>query len=595
MGNTSASLGIAINEPAIHSGHQISGCVYLQVTKSCEASTLQVVLEGREHSHAHWTTHHTSGSGKNRHSETRHHNAYANRTILYIDLPLARFPTGSVEPGRYEYPFTAVLPPGLPSSMYASQGGGDCRIHYSLRARLHRPGVFTWDVKAKVPLMVQSQPLPPFRQPLYAPPQSTPVNLCCCLGRGRITLGAGVDDTLLGRGQAVGVGVAVKNESTAKARRLYVNITESVEWRAHGHGHQAKRTIAHAEFDPREIHGLSEMSKQTLKAARNDADRTYAAILETLTSGNQRSSLTVLPDARDTYAGGVLSVRHYVAVRLKTPSCITDPDLELPVRVGTRIPHEHIGTGLVAVPVIAMPVAMPLDSEEKASITTKPSDWQGAIVAEPSVVAMGEAMVGGVLRENGETEQAEETPYDSNYGWETAASHARVGTQEALMERMDRTTHALSLIKGLLERDDSHCDEAEAWRSLFGALGPMEFGQITEKVQLEFDQAPVAELLARHLTAGVTTAHILSAIRSVAPNQRAAVVNVLAPLCADLADTVQQDRISEELTDWERVQTRAVLHGEQQSTGGGGGGHTEDATKGSGNALVRTLSAKMTW
>ena len=60
-----------------------------QVKQSCEASTLQVVLEGREHSHAHWVTHkNTMKDGKTQKRETHHHHAYANRTILYETDPL---------------------------------------------------------------------------------------------------------------------------------------------------------------------------------------------------------------------------------------------------------------------------------------------------------------------------------------------------------------------------------------------------------------------------------------------------------------------------------------------------------------------------
>ena len=77
-----------------------------------------------------------------------HHHAYANRSLLGITVPLASFPNGKISPGRYVFPFSAVLPPSLPSTMFARGGGGDCSVTYSVKARLFRPGIFKFDIKA---------------------------------------------------------------------------------------------------------------------------------------------------------------------------------------------------------------------------------------------------------------------------------------------------------------------------------------------------------------------------------------------------------------------------------------------------------------
>ena len=89
-----------------------SGFIRKQET---EAATLQIMFVGKEHSHVHWTTTHTSGSGKNRRTTTRHHHAYRDRTLVAIDVPLGTFPDGVVRPGNYEFPFSATLPDGYPS------------------------------------------------------------------------------------------------------------------------------------------------------------------------------------------------------------------------------------------------------------------------------------------------------------------------------------------------------------------------------------------------------------------------------------------------------------------------------------------------
>ena len=63
-----------------------------------------------------------------------------------------------------------------------------------------------------------------------------------------------------------------------------------------------------------------------------------------------------------------------------------------------------------------MLAAVPFDAEEKAAITSLPSDWNNALVAEPSVLPMGGAVVGGVL-----CEANEESPdTDAELGGECA-------------------------------------------------------------------------------------------------------------------------------------------------------------------------------
>lgn len=540
----------------------------MQVTKRCVANTLQVVVEGSEHSHAHWTATHTSTSRSRKHTKattrTEHHDAYAKRPLFYIDVPLASFSSGAVEPGRYEYPFSTVLPPGLPSVMCASQGGGDCRIHYSLTARLHRPGMFKWDVTTKVPFTVQAQALPPFKQPLFAQPETALVNLCCCLSRGSMTLGAVVDETFLGRGQTLGVGIAVKNESAAKVHGLFVKIYEAVHWKAGGHSHHLERVLAQADFAVEAMDGLAQVSKEARKGGRQDAEsrcRTYEELHATLTGGRQRVSLLVSPAALDTYVGSVLSVSHRIQLELVTPFCVTNPVLRVPVRI-----QELLGT--VSQNATA---AVPIDAAEKAAIRNLPSDWNNAIVSGPLVLPMGQAVVGGVLSETNEQFEEQDNAVAGEQVQDTANiadpspdSVKEVGTLDALMKKMDTTMDDLNLIQGLLGRDDSVNGDAKAWRSLFSALGPKEFSQIVGKVQLEFDQPRVAERLAGNLTT-VTGAHILSTIRSVAPNQRAPVVNVLVPLCVEKLDASQRGLIFNELTMWERILTRAVLGGDQQA------------------------------
>ena len=125
----------------------------------------------------HWTTTHSTGSGKDRKTTTKHHHAYAHRKLVSIDVPIAQFQAGQIQPGRYEFPFTAQLPGNLPSTMYASGGGGDCKIHYGVKAQLHRPGYLKWEIKSSCPFKLSSTPLPPVAFPAFVEPVEKSVNV----------------------------------------------------------------------------------------------------------------------------------------------------------------------------------------------------------------------------------------------------------------------------------------------------------------------------------------------------------------------------------------------------------------------------------
>lgn len=340
MGNTAsgATCLIRLNSPGVYAGSALSGSVYLSVSTPIDAQVLQICISGKEYSHVHWTTTRSvsDGNGGTR-SETDHHHAYASRRLIDVTMPLATYPARMVSPGFYEHPFVAPLPVGLPSSMCASGGGGDCSISYKVSARLSRPGMFSWDVRAETPFVLCAVPLMAAPFPYYAQPSTRPITVCCCIPRGRATLGAAVDDTLAARGQTLGVNIAMRNESTVQPERLFVAVTEFVRWSAGGHSNTSQRTVALSEFDPRTVAGFSRLSDDEAKQLSPGSGATSAGVLyemhARLQSGTNRTPLTIDPSARDTYAGGVLSTSHGLSLRVKMPCCVSDATVEAPLRI----------------------------------------------------------------------------------------------------------------------------------------------------------------------------------------------------------------------------------------------------------------------
>ena len=64
-------------------------------------------------------------------------------TFLDVNVPLVILDNGYFSRGRYEFPFSLIVPPGVKSSMrceIAGSKGGFAEIKYFIEARVHRRG-----------------------------------------------------------------------------------------------------------------------------------------------------------------------------------------------------------------------------------------------------------------------------------------------------------------------------------------------------------------------------------------------------------------------------------------------------------------------
>lgn len=554
---------IAINvDPAVFSGARVTGRVYLHVKQPIDASSLQLVVFGEEYSHVRYET----GSGDNKQT----HHAYARRNLLYIVVDLASFPGGKAAPGNYEFPFSAVLPAGLPTTMFARGDGGDCKVHYGMKARLHRPGFFSWDIKAQRSIAVSGMPMPPEPTPVFSPPTTTQVNFCCCFNRGQMTMGAYSSDTTLHRGEAFSLAVALKNESSAEVQQLSVELVEHVRWTARGRSNDARRVVAHATFAPSQIEGTDKLDAEGLKAAAENPGRAGHVMTEVynkLVSATQSANLVTSADMRDTYTGSTVFCSHTLFVTCSTPLCITNPVVEISCRVGPpafvaqaqAMPIVATAIALPmapppqAVPVMTwLPEAMPLDKTEQETVAfaqALPAGWEGSVVvAEAVEVPMGTAVVGGVGADGGED-------LDEQYLMAVPVVQlAAPGTLPCLKGTMDTAFDDLRALLGLLEGPDR-----EAWLGLFGTMAPVQLGWVVGQVNMEATQPAVARLLAQQLSGGLTGAHVVQVLQQCSQNYKANVLNMLAPLVVDLEGT--RPAIENQLSDWEKILCAKALEG----------------------------------
>jgi hypothetical protein len=166
MGNAVGTLGVVVNEQTAMAGGVVSGVIYCQISEEIDAQYLMVTVSGSEKALVVWKE--THGTGDNRRTVTKRRRY--TRSLLHIDVGLADFSAngGKLAPGRYEFPFTLMLPLGLPSSMYCRGiHGSHCSVKYDISARLGRPGYFTSDFRSSRQILVSAAPPPPMPTPVF--------------------------------------------------------------------------------------------------------------------------------------------------------------------------------------------------------------------------------------------------------------------------------------------------------------------------------------------------------------------------------------------------------------------------------------------
>lgn len=556
MGNAPATLGVGLDnaQPCYSAGQPLSGRVYLSVTAAdgTAADTLVLTVSGAERTTVHYTTTRTSGSGDNRRTKTVHHYARARRTFMYLEVPLATFAGGSCAAGQYEFPFSVpALPEGLPTSMYASADGGrsHAEVRYSIHVHLQRPGMFKRDVQADLGFVVNATPSPAVPTPVFLPPCTQAVKVCCCFAKGSMTLGALCDRAVVPRGGAMGVSFGVKNNSSKEMQRVECCLTEVVRWSAQGHRESTSRTLSQATFAPEQIPGAGSLLKSEMQGGASGAamlemeacKAIHAQLTGSPGGGAAQQSLLSVDSARDSFAGQLMSVTHLVTIKLITACCATNPEVVAefwvkPAPVGyappQRVPVPMAQAVAVASPVSAggAPPQLLLPQMQNPTIAAAsapplPAGWAPKSSVATTVVSMAGLTMGGGVEDGIE----EDAMLPSAPPAPGAGSDAPAGSLARLRSDMGKTDEDLAVIERFVAADGG------ASASTLAQLTAVEYGEIVSSVSYAFEQPQVAAALARALGSAMTCAHLAAAVGKASTLSKTDIVNAAAPLCADRA------------------------------------------------------------
>lgn len=281
-------------------GQTVSGTVTMTLIEPMKMRSIKLKMKGE--SYCHWTERHSSGSGKNRKTVTKHYRAKEH--IIKIDRILFGGQGESeIHPlGTFTYPFSFVLPSGIPSSFEGHYG----YIRYILKCKIDKPWKF--DHNLKHPIIVND--IIDTNDPKYAYTSGGEKHKevgCLCCKAGPLEFSSSIDRACYCPGEAILISANVQNKTTRNMKAMNAKLVKTIEYHA-----TRKTKISHMEVA--ELYGPS---------IPKGEDATW---------NNQPFGIPALPPTITN--SKVIKVHYQVIVYVGVPWGI-DPFIAMPITLGT--------------------------------------------------------------------------------------------------------------------------------------------------------------------------------------------------------------------------------------------------------------------
>ena len=561
MGNTPAKIGIRLDQNVVEAGNVLKGRVYLSIrSRHQQAQGIHLVLKGEEKS--------LIVKKETDHNRETRQRFTMSSTILHMDVPLKTFTDGGVSSGQYEYPFEWPLPDNIPSSMHCQRGDSNCSIEYQLTAYLDNSRSVTVlpDLSSNVTVTVLG----------FSGGQSHGIQVdleeyrikSCCADRGTISMGWDADTTVTAPKGVISVGITGKNDSIVDTKFLKVKLMETVTWSADGHTETSARQIASSEIYVTENALWKPLVQLPTRRerVRNHYDPMGGDVRGDVFQNRCSTQVNVSQDARDSYLGNAIGVRHSLTVTAVTPGgcCVTSPESSVLIKVQRRMPIGAVPTVATAFPQPSAPMfeeelIIPLSEMEIVSTYQDapmaiaeilPEDWapqESPVVTIPASSVYVQA-----------TASAERTTGSSSLGAIPSAPPASL-LREAheiarKLEELQSTLAASKAPTATLEQ----MLQNPVMVSTIQNLSPHEFVQTLKACsRQDSDYALNARMLASSMVPQFYCRHMLACLWSLSPAVRFRVLREVAPLASDIS--VQRESLERELDPTEIAELRAAL------------------------------------
>lgn len=179
------------------------------------------------------------------------------------------------------------------------------------------------------------------------------VSCACCSGKPSpppplvpfpcpsLSLGFEADRSIAGVNEPVSIAVVARNDSSSSVKSMHVELLQVCTWYAQGYRQTKSRTVASLVVRGLELGDVQWPVVEGNQRGRSDiavADEARVYIQDLLAAGTGTRYDILVPDGcLLTMKTDLIEVRHLLSVRLKTPRCVSSPDLFMPFRVQARM------------------------------------------------------------------------------------------------------------------------------------------------------------------------------------------------------------------------------------------------------------------
>jgi hypothetical protein len=210
-------------------------------------------------------------------------------------------------------------------------------------------------------LVIDSAPLPSDILPCIAQPTTHELKSFGLLNKGFLSVGASVENSRVGRGRALRVSVASRNDASVDVDRVRVKLVELIEY--HALEEKSSLKVELGKLKDIDLPGLDKTKGNGLDVRRKirqgferNVESTYRAIYQDLVSADNRFEVVVPETARDSYDGNLMTISHYLKVTFFTKALVENPSTKIPIVIGNpgdperqpatpgRNPNEPIAT-----------------------------------------------------------------------------------------------------------------------------------------------------------------------------------------------------------------------------------------------------------
>lgn len=318
--NSAAILAISIDQSFCITGGDVTGRVYLAIQRDyLPADALVLYLIGEE-----CTT-------VQEINETRGASRFLEETWA-----LADYAEGRIARGHYEFPIQILIPPLLPSSLKIKSGREGCTIQYYLEARLYEDSEMEHFISSKKKLIIKSQHIQFSSSPLTIPLIRENLHGNWCSQVGSILMGLYTPHSTLSPLNVFQISfIAFPLCGTEQIQTIDIAIVESITWRTRSPQplfRQHEVLLWQTSLQPKDLPDIEiDLSRIELLGYNEIDEATRQFFTNYLRSLHFSVSALIRKDAYPTIKGRLISIQHYIRLRVNTPFRV--PELCLPIRI----------------------------------------------------------------------------------------------------------------------------------------------------------------------------------------------------------------------------------------------------------------------